>query len=1759
MRIHPSLFITIVLLLFLSKLSDAQICSVKTSDFGGNLTLAYQNASKCQSEISIEVDSSVENSQLVELEGNQRNIYLFSSSSGNVTGTSLILSGFSTIRISGLNFTMGSSIGVSNFSSFVVSRSKFAFNSADSFLVSNSSGYVLLFTVSFENNLGPMKLLECVSLIEVSSFVNNSAGALFATGDTLQVTDSLFYGNVNPLDPFANEFGGIYYIPTTLSNSFYVGGSSFIYNGAARGAAIRYYVGNVSEPAPNDNDRGDITINDSIFISNTAFEGGAINVDSNKVDRNVSPYFYNCTFYGNYAGGSGTIRIEEMVEGVTVDSSNFTANHAEFGGGGIYVTFVGLLAVIDTSFTSNSAVIYGGAIVVAGGANTVLLQGTYFTKNNAGAGGCIRSNSRILVQKTNIFEFNSATETGGAIESHGQLEGSGAVFRSNYAVLGGGAIAAEDWISAKNFTFIKNSSENGGGVSITFLPNRRANPVFNNCTFQDNSAKNLGGAVHSKIPSNFYGSTFVGNSAFRGGAFAFVPISNTLFYLEDLNCTKNIATDEGGSVYMVNGTARLLRTLTMYNRAPLGGGFSLSGANISLYDLKCLGNTATTAGGGCLSHNGGSLNLNGTIEKNSGIDGGGVYIKDCANVSIFSTTFAANSALKNGGGLAVEITQETGGFRLRNCTFQGDSSSNGGSISVVSSSGSLLHFSSLKISESFASLYGGGVYLEGGGSFIISNISIISSRSLNGGSVASIGANQSLSINSMSSQSTSADNSGGSIYLSKSVEFSLSNSIITNSKAVTGGAIFVDGDSNKITLSTTSVENVRADVQGGAIQLVGTLREFVLSSFSLNNCSAPIQGGGISITGNVENFRGDSVFFHRNTAILYGGSMFVSGKVDYLTLEGGIIDSNDAVYGGSFYLADSSTKISIGGLQFSNNSAGNRGGSIFARGIASFHAERSNFTLNTAMVSGGAVHLEGVLESVTITNSSISYNSALQGGAFNLEGGSDKFFVIGSDIFANRATSVTGEAFSLNGRFNQTSFINCNLESNRSPHGGAIFIQFDSSSNYLTVDNSSFVDNTATALYGGALSSVGDCENLNIYGSKFINNTAPILGGAIALSGKIENLTLVNSHLLQNQVNGQGGAISVQQSGHVQLFTVESSELSGNSGSTGSATSALDNVDKLVVKLSRFEDNRADDEGAAISIKNPEEVSVYSSLFFENRAGSNGGAIVMQGQSNSRVYVNDSSFILNTAKNGAGIYIKGEADKKRAEGPLVSIFASVFSLNEALESGGGMFMDTNEAIISSSNITDNRASVGSGVQFLNGTVTLDSFNTISNGSFYLSDESSLRVDNNSTLLSFLSCNAGKIPQLDVSLSVSCQNFTEVPTSLTTIDRSTGDNVVVIKEQTSQSILPIIIGVSVGGGVLILVIVLILVLFLRARRERRLRRRNAFSMIDFSKINLGEAKNSVVDYDEFKNPTEIGSGAFGVVYVAEWRELKVAIKQIKSENVTSDQLNEFLREVGILKGLRAHPNVIMFLGITFPPQPLSLITEFAEKGGLYDYLRRHTVSDEMKMSFIHGIAKGMLHLHLEKVIHRDMAARNVLLNRFLEPKVSDFGLSRETQSIESGATTATTVGPLKWMSPEAILKREYSNKSDVWSFGVVIWEILTVSDPFPECSAVEAAILVSHQRQHLPIPTNAPPKLAQLMSDCWKFLPEERPDFSQICATLDPSSHRISLAPFDREASYQNSDFVPRGESSNYSNLNPTEAEREEPSIMSKVIHNESVY
>nr|XP_046265267.1 ephrin type-A receptor 4-like isoform X3 [Scatophagus argus] len=273
----------------------------------------------------------------------------------------------------------------------------------------------------------------------------------------------------------------------------------------------------------------------------------------------------------------------------------------------------------------------------------------------------------------------------------------------------------------------------------------------------------------------------------------------------------------------------------------------------------------------------------------------------------------------------------------------------------------------------------------------------------------------------------------------------------------------------------------------------------------------------------------------------------------------------------------------------------------------------------------------------------------------------------------------------------------------------------------------------------------------------------------------------------------------------------------------------------------------------------------------------------------------------------------------------------------------------------------------------------------------------------------------------------------------------------------------------------------------------------------------------IDVNSIHIERVIGMGEFGEVCsgrlrVQGKREIYVAIKSLKA-GYSDKQRRDFLSEASIM-GQFDHPNIIRLEGVVTRCKPLMIITEYMENGSLDAFLRKHdgqfTVIQLVGM--LRGIASGMKYLSDMSYVHRDLAARNILVNSNLVCKVSDFGLSRVLEDDpEAAYTTREATGtylspggkiPIRWTAPEAIAYRKFTTASDVWSYGIVMWEVVSYGErPYWDMNNQDV-IKAIEEGYRLPAPMDCPVVLHQLMLDCWERERAERPTFSQILNMLD---------------------------------------------------------
>lgn len=275
--------------------------------------------------------------------------------------------------------------------------------------------------------------------------------------------------------------------------------------------------------------------------------------------------------------------------------------------------------------------------------------------------------------------------------------------------------------------------------------------------------------------------------------------------------------------------------------------------------------------------------------------------------------------------------------------------------------------------------------------------------------------------------------------------------------------------------------------------------------------------------------------------------------------------------------------------------------------------------------------------------------------------------------------------------------------------------------------------------------------------------------------------------------------------------------------------------------------------------------------------------------------------------------------------------------------------------------------------------------------------------------------------------------------------------------------------------------------------------------------------------------ELGEGAFGKVYRGELvmpqgAVIPVAIKTLK-EDATNKTRNDFQREAELMTDMQ-HPNIVCLLGVCFRNEPLSMLFEFMSEGDLHEYLISHSPNSDVPIvgkkvldiqDFLHiatQVAAGMEYLSGHHYVHRDLAARNCLVGDHMTVKISDFGLSRDIYASDYYRIQSKSLLPVRWMPPESILFGKFTSESDVWSFGVVLWEVFSYGhQPYYGYSNQEVIEMI-RSRQILRCPEDCPPQIFQLMMECWHELPNKRPTFMELHTRLrnwkavysNPSSH-----------------------------------------------------
>ena len=265
---------------------------------------------------------------------------------------------------------------------------------------------------------------------------------------------------------------------------------------------------------------------------------------------------------------------------------------------------------------------------------------------------------------------------------------------------------------------------------------------------------------------------------------------------------------------------------------------------------------------------------------------------------------------------------------------------------------------------------------------------------------------------------------------------------------------------------------------------------------------------------------------------------------------------------------------------------------------------------------------------------------------------------------------------------------------------------------------------------------------------------------------------------------------------------------------------------------------------------------------------------------------------------------------------------------------------------------------------------------------------------------------------------------------------------------------------------------------------------------------------VIPPQELKLGCRIGSGSFGQVFTADWNGTEVALKQMHDKSLTGSTVQEFSDEIRVMQGLR-HPNVVLFLGAVIQSPTLSIVCELMPLGSLHSLLHGKSrgggelsSNGRLRRQMAQDCARGMSYLHSRSppVVHHDLKPANLLVDSHWTLKVSDFGMSRLKHNTYLSSNSPG--GTPEWMAPEVLRNDPTDENSDVYSFAVILWELMTLKYPWEELSSpVQIVVQVAFLHRRPKLPTWLPTEAMQLLQQCWHKDPETRPQFAEILESL----------------------------------------------------------
>ncbi|KAL3628810.1 Serine/threonine-protein kinase ht1 [Castilleja foliolosa] len=293
----------------------------------------------------------------------------------------------------------------------------------------------------------------------------------------------------------------------------------------------------------------------------------------------------------------------------------------------------------------------------------------------------------------------------------------------------------------------------------------------------------------------------------------------------------------------------------------------------------------------------------------------------------------------------------------------------------------------------------------------------------------------------------------------------------------------------------------------------------------------------------------------------------------------------------------------------------------------------------------------------------------------------------------------------------------------------------------------------------------------------------------------------------------------------------------------------------------------------------------------------------------------------------------------------------------------------------------------------------------------------------------------------------------------------------------------------------------------------------------AEIKGGGEEEWSADMSQLYIGNKFASGRHSRIYRGVYKQGDVAIKLISQPEEDGELAafleKQFTSEVALLFRLR-HPNIISFIAACKKPPVFCIITEYYPGGSLRKYLHQqepYSLPLTLVVKLALDIAHGMQYLHAQGILHRDLKSENLLLDEDMCVKVADFGIS----CLESQCGSAKGfTGTYRWMAPEMIKEKHHTKKVDVYSFGIVMWELLTALTPFDDMTPEQAAFAVCQKNARPPLPSSCPTLFRRLIHRCWSGNPDKRPQFDEIVSLLESYSESLEQNP-DFFSTYESPD------------------------------------